>query len=190
MPEFSSGSPLKDLGDAVGPIATFAAVSVVAFLVGSLAEDLYSALLNLRGYEPLTTFQFADPSLLVRDPQRKGRQPGEDSISASELLQAFTDEEQREIDRLELLIDRQSAEAKLRLAVAVPLQVILIALAIRERNALWLIGTVGVAALLWQTQIRRGRLGAAEVASIGIRRGVRDRLLEARRQEQRTVSAR
>src|SRR5687768_15822219 len=50
-----TGNPLGDLIDSAGPVVTGAAVSVVAFFLGSMSEDVYTPLLRLRRGASLTS---------------------------------------------------------------------------------------------------------------------------------------
>lgn len=166
IPEPAEGTNFKDLADAVGPLGTGVAVSAVAFLVGSVSDDVFGIGLGTRGAR---AFTYASDV------------PAHLSISRmSESLRS-------ELERLEASIDRGNAEVLLRAGLIPP---ILLAAAAGARHgwAYAFAGAISSLLLLWQLRRRltaqRGNLYASE----GLRRG-HEKSLEREARELRRQAA-
>jgi hypothetical protein len=100
VPKVGTG-PAHDLFATAGPVAVAVAVSVVAYLVGSLSGDLSRLIPGLREARAFS---------LQIDREEFG-------IDPAEVLEELGDKEERELSRLEAAVDRNSAEASFRLSL-------------------------------------------------------------------------
>lgn len=123
---------LVDLSESVSAVGLGFALTFVAYLVGSLSDDVFVRLLVKR-----ERWQAASDG-----------QVGED-------IERLTDDElvREELARLENDLGRTESESRLRITLIPPLAALIVYLAI-VGAPLWLLGLLGVGALGWQARLR------------------------------------
>jgi len=125
---------IEELGRKLNPATLAAVASFVAYLLGSLSEDLFK-----RG---LTS--------LARTSSEPRRIPRIDGHQSDDMTESFRE---TQIVRLENAADRSNAEGDLRVAILPPLVALILYLAINERPV-WLLGLVFAAGLAVQVWLR------------------------------------
>jgi len=153
VPEVARGSNLAELLDVVGPVGVGVGVSFIAFLVGSLSDDLVEIGLGLRGARAFTTDSNIIPAFMVITRM-------EGSVRA-------------ELERLEALIDKANAEVLLRVSLLPPL-IVAAAAGTQERWYWAAAGLITGGALMLQSWWRLGELRKNLRSSEELRRGLEE----------------
>jgi hypothetical protein len=131
---------IEELGQKLNPAALATVAAFVAYLIGSLSEDLFKRALKRMAQAAAT--------------QGPERRPLLDENFSAEAIDDMSESfREAQVTRLENESDRHNAEGDLRVAILPPLVALIVYLAVDERS-LWLVGLIFTAGLALQVWLR------------------------------------